>query len=236
MFRMIRDDIKAVFERDPADQHVSSVTDAIDIVFEGILEEPVDQDRMLGGHVHRFGHVFLDSLPVIADLHGAAAKNIRWPDEYGISYLFCDQNGLCDRVRRSIRRVGDIVPAEQCPESFAVLGQVDPFGGGTQDGHAIRFETPGDLQGRLTAKTDDHAIRPFVITNAEDVFERQRLEIELVRRVIVGRDGLRITIHHDCFHALFLERIDSMDAAIVELDSLADPVRPPPENDDLLPV
>src|SRR5207247_4283330 len=63
--------------------------------------------------------------------------------------------------------------------------------------------------------------------------ERERLEVEAVRGVVVGRHRLRIAVDHDRLEADLAQRERRMDAAGVELDSLADAVRPRAEDDDL---
>jgi hypothetical protein len=80
---------------------------------------------------------------------------------------------------------------------------------------------------------------PFDCSVAEDlqhVLGRQRLEIEPVGGVVVGRDGFRVAVDHDRFVAGILQREGGMAAAIVELDALADAVRTAAEDDDLLGV
>ncbi len=65
------------------------------------------------------------------------------------------------------------------------------------------------------------------------VFEGQRLEVEAVDRVVVGRDRLRVAVHHHRLEALLAEGKGGVAAAIVELDSLADAVRTAAEDDHL---
>jgi hypothetical protein len=68
----------------------------------------------------------------------------------------------------------------------------------------------------------------------EHVFQRQRLEVQAIRRVVVGRHGLRIAVDHDRLVAVFAHRQRGMHAAVVELDALADAVRAAAEHHDLL--
>ena len=70
---------------------------------------------------------------------------------------------------------------------------------------------------------------------AEHVFERQRLEVQPVDGVVVGRDRLRVAVDHDRLEPLFAQREGGVTAAVVELDALADAVRAAAEDDDLLP-
>ncbi len=71
-------------------------------------------------------------------------------------------------------------------------------------------------------------------TMREHVLERQRLEVQLVRGVVVRADRLGVAVDHDGLEPVFLEREGGVDAAVVELDALADPVRPAAEDHDLL--
>ena len=78
---------------------------------------------------------------------------------------------------------------------------------------------------------------PVGLLGAQDlqhVLRRQRLEIEPVRGVVVGRHGLGVAVDHDRLVAGVAQREGGVAAAIVELDALADAVRPAAEDDDLL--
>src|SRR6185436_12844766 len=66
------------------------------------------------------------------------------------------------------------------------------------------------------------------------VFPRERLEIEPVGGVVVGRHCLRVAVDHDGLVAGLLEREGGVAAAVVELDALTDAVRSAAENDDFL--
>ncbi len=66
------------------------------------------------------------------------------------------------------------------------------------------------------------------LDDVEHVFERERLEVEAVGGVVVGRDRLGVGVDHDGLVAQFAQRERGVDAAVVELDALADAVGPPP--------
>ena len=65
-------------------------------------------------------------------------------------------------------------------------------------------------------------------------FERERLEVQAVAGVVIGRDGLRIAVDHDRFDAEFLQRERRVAAAVIELDSLADAVGAAAQDHDFL--
>ena len=72
------------------------------------------------------------------------------------------------------------------------------------------------------------------VDDLQHVLGGERLEIEPVGGVVVGRHRLRIAVDHDGLVAGLLQREGGVAAAIVELDALADAVRPAAEDDDLL--
>ena len=98
----------------------------------------------------------------------------------------------------------------------------------------------GELQRGLAAELHDHAVqRAVLLLDAQDlhhVLEGQRLEIEPVRGVVVGRHRLGVAVDHDRLVARVGQREAGVAAAVVELDPLPDPVRAAAEDDDLLAV
>ena len=80
-------------------------------------------------------------------------------------------------------------------------------------------------------------ITPFGLLRVDDlehVLERQRLEVQAVGRVVIGRHGFRIAVDHDRFVAVLAQRERGVHAAVVELDALPDAVRAAAEHDDLV--
>ena len=79
-------------------------------------------------------------------------------------------------------------------------------------------------------------LRLLDLDQLEHVLGGQRLEVEAVGGVVVGRDGLRVAVDHDRLEADLAQREGGVAAAVVELDALADAVRPAAQDDGLLPV
>jgi hypothetical protein len=86
----------------------------------------------------------------------------------------------------------------------------------------------------VAAVLHDHAEGLFLVDDLEHVLERERLEVEAVGGVVVGRHRLRIAIDHDGLEAVLAQRHRRVHAAIVEFDSLADAVRPAAQHHDFL--
>ena len=67
-----------------------------------------------------------------------------------------------------------------------------------------------------------------------DMLPKHRLEVQLVGRVEVGRDRLRVAVDHDGFVATFFGGQYPVHAAVVEFDALANAVGTAAEHDDFL--
>ena len=74
------------------------------------------------------------------------------------------------------------------------------------------------------------------LDDVERVLERERLEVEAVGGVVVGRHGLRVAVEHHRLVARVGEGEAGVHAAVVELDALPDAVRPGAEDQHLLPA
>ena len=103
-------------------------------------------------------------------------------------------------------------------------------------GEVPRIGTPAsrqrhrELQRGLAAELHDDAGGLLALDNRHHVLEGERLEVEAIGNVVIGRDGFGIAIDHDGLEAGGLEREARMHAAVVELDALPDAIRAASEN------
>ena len=107
---------------------------------------------------------------------------------------------------------------------------------GAEDPHARTLERDGELEWGLAPELDDDPERALLLHDVQDVFQGERLEVQAVGGVVVGRDRLRVAVDHDGLHAGLAEREGRVDARVVELDPLPDPVGAGPQDHDLGPV
>src|SRR5204863_9794171 len=114
---------------------------------------------------------------------------------------------------------------QQRGEELAVFGDFNALRRRADDVNAVLLQSERQIERRLPAELRDGAPAFFPLVNVQDVFEGERLEIQLVARVVVGGDRLGIGVDHEGLEAVFLERKRGVDAAIVELDALADAIR-----------
>ena len=219
---------------DRADHGGFAVGNAIDVHFGGVVEEAVDEHRALGRGDDGLAHVAGELGVAIDDHHAAAAEHEGRADEHRIADAVGDDDGFRFVGGGAGFGLFEIQLVEQGGEKFPVFGLFDGFRRGADDRDAVAFEVGGEVERGLAAELDDDAEGFFLVADVEHVFERERLEEEFVGGVVVGGDGLGVRVHHDGFVAEFLQREGGVDAAVVELDALADAVRAAAEDDDFL--
>ena len=177
---------------DRADDRDLAVGDAIDIHLDRVLEKAVDQDRAARADLDRAPHVAPQVIRVINQFHRAAAENERRPNEHRIADPLGDRDCLVLADGGAARRLAQPEPIEHLGEKFSVLGQLDAFRLRADDRHAGGLQSGGEIERRLSAELHDHALGHFLFVNVEDVLVRQRLEVEFVARVVVGRNRFRV--------------------------------------------
>ena len=221
---------------DGGHERVGAVGDGVGLALERVLQELVDEDRPVGRHADGGLHVAREHLLVVHDLHAAAAEHVARAHDERVADLVRDGDGLGERRGHACLRHRDAEVGHDHPEPVAVLGKVDRLRTGAEDGHARLLELARDVERRLTAELADDALGPLLLVYREHVFDGERLEVELVRGVVVGGDRLGIAVHHDGLEAGVAKRVRGVHAAVVELDALTDAVGPAAEDHDLAPV
>src|SRR5699024_2836840 len=205
-----------------------------------LVQEPVHQDRggqdaVTGVGAGGAGDVVDQLVGVVHDLHAAAAEHIGGPHQYRVPDPGSDTAGLVQRLRRA--ELGGVQARLQqhLAEMPTVLGRIDRLRGRPPDRQAGRFEALGQPERGLPAQLDDHpghlAYGTLGLIDLQDVLERQRFEVEAVGGVVVGGDGLRVAVDHHRLVAV-LQPQGGVHAGVVELDALADAVRPGADDQD----
>ena len=233
---------------DAADVQLFAVEQGIHVDFDGVLQELVDEQRggQASGHdrvglglVERTVDVLGQLGVVVDDFHAASAEDVTGAHEHRIADVVGGLAGLFERQRGAVARRVHVLAAQHLTEQLAVLGQVDGLRGGAQDRHAGGLESRGQRQRRLAAELDDDALdRTHLLLGLIDlqhVLEGERLEVQPVRHVVVGGDGLGVAVDHDRVIVL-AELLHRVHAGVVELDALTDAVRAGAEDDDSLAV
>ena len=226
--------------QDAGDEDRLAVGQRIDVDLDGIAEIGVDQHRIVARGLDRVAEIMGQRRGVMDDLHGAAAEHVRWPHDDRVADARGDRERLVDRPAGAVGRLTQAEALEQRLKALAVLGQIDGVGRRADDRHAGGLERIGEAQRRLAAELDDdadqRAARLLDARQLDDVLDGQRLEVEPIRGVVVGRDGLGVAVDHDRLDAGVGEAEGGVDAAIVELYALADAVRAAAQDDHLAPV
>ncbi len=126
--------------------------------------------------------------------------------------------------RCPVRRGRDLQIVEELAEELTVFREIDVARIGPDDRDAESLQRQRQIQRRLAAELDDHSIRLLHVADVQHVLESERLEVQAVAGVVIGRHGLGVAIDHDRFDPALLQGKRRMAAAVVELDALSDPI------------
>lgn len=74
----------------------------------------------------------------------------------------------------------------------------------------------------LSAEVREHAVRLLDLDDSLYDVQSQRLDVDLVRHVLVRHDGSRVGVYQNYLQTLLLERAARLCACVVELRSLTD--------------
>ena len=95
-----------------------------------------------------------------------------------------------------------------------------------EDLAATAVESHGEVIGDLTTGRKDRTVGLLQINNVQYPLQRQLIEVEPIRHIVVGADGLGVVIDHDGVVALLLDRLEGRDTTPVKLDRATDVVCP----------
>ena len=206
---------------DAGNQNVLSVEYAVHLQLPA-HEILVHQNGMLlHRHVDDF-HELLNVPVGIGNLHTLAAQHVGGPHQHGISQLMGGGKGLLGGEDGPALGPGDAALLQNLVEALPVLGGVHTVGGGAQDAHAHIGQGLGQLDGGLSAELDHRSPGLFQLHDGLHVLGGEGLEVELIRYVEVGGDGLGVVVDNDGLAAQLFQGPDRVDGAVVKFDALAD--------------
>ena len=134
------------------DDGARGVGDRVDVELERVLEELVDEHRMLGRGVDRLRHVAVERADVVDDRHPAAAEHVRRPHDDRKPDRRGDVSRFLARRRRAARRLRDLQLRQQRGEPLPIFGEIDRVGRRAEDRHAGLLQRERQLQRRLAAE------------------------------------------------------------------------------------
>jgi hypothetical protein len=118
----------------------------------------------------------------------------------------------------------DVEAPQERPETAPILGEVNGIDGRAEKPGPGALQRARELQRRLPSELHDHSLWPLGLDHGEHVVGGQRLEVEAVGGVVVGRHRLRVAVDHDGVPAGLAHRHRRVNTAVVEFDALADAI------------
>ena len=162
---------------DRRNKRVCSVADGVSLTFRGVVQEPVDEYRTVGGHADSSVHIACHALIIVHDLHAASAEYIRWTDHDRIADSFRDRKRFVHSGRHAGLRHRNVQLFHHFTEKVTVFRQVDDRRGGAEDPYSVFLKLRGEIERRLSAELRDNAERFFFFVNAQHIFQCKRFKI-----------------------------------------------------------
>ena len=89
-----------------------AVGDAVHVDLDRVVQVAVDQHRVVAGDPHRLAHVTVQTVPVVDDLHRAAAQHVARADHHRIADALGDRLGFLGRPRDAVFRLPQAEPVQ----------------------------------------------------------------------------------------------------------------------------
>ena len=166
------------------------------------------------------------------DLHRAAAQNEARAHQHRIPDGGRRGDSLLDIGHRGADRFRNSQPDEKLLKEIAVLRAADRLAVGPDEPDAPGCKRLRQVHRGLAAQRRDDPVRLLQLDDVHHILDAQRLKIELVRRRVIRRHGLRVVVDHDGLVARVPDRLHRVHRGVVKLDALPDPDRASPEHDD----
>ena len=220
---------------DGTNNHLLTVAYYINIHFHGAVQERVQQYRTVVGYLYGVFHITHQLIFTGDNLHGPPTEHIGRTHHQRIADVSGPGHGLCLAAYGGVVRLQQAELVNHLLEAFAVFGPVNGVRAGADNGHTFGLQGASQLQRRLATVLDDNAGGLFHIDNGQHIFQRHRLKVEAVRGVVIGGDGLRVTVDHNGFVTVFPGSQRGMHTAVVKLDALTNAVWATADDHDLFP-
>ena len=203
---------------------------AHDLVFDFLeaLDALLHQDLMDGRQDQGVFHDLPELFFVIGKAAAGAAQGKGGTQDHRVADLFrglqalfhgIGDHGGQDRLAQAFA---------QLLEHFPVFRLLDTAAGRTQKldlaffQDALLLQLHGQVQAGLAADAGDDGVGALLADNAGNIFQGQRLHVDLVRNGGVGHDGSGVGVAEDDFVALLFQRQAGLGARVVKFCRLAD--------------
>ena len=196
----------------------------------------IEQYRGVTGYLDRLAHVASEVFLVVDDFHRAPTEHIGRTHYQRETDLVGGLERIVHGKSDMVRRLQQTEVVDHLLKTLAILGQVNRIRRGTNNRYPCGLKRTRQVERRLPAKLNDYTFGFFQVNDLEYVLVGQRLEVQSVRRIVVGGDGFRVAVDHDGFVTVFAHRQRGVYAAIIEFDALPDSIGTAAEHDDLVTI
>ena len=221
---------------DAANHHVGAVANGINVDFDGGIQEMVQQYRAVIGNQHRVAHITHQLGFVVDDFHRATTQYIGRAHHQRVTDFTGRQNTFLVTANGGVLGLIQAKALNHLLKTLTIFGTVDGIRAGTNDWHTGRLQAARQFQRGLTTVLHDHTLGLLDVDDFQHVFKGDRLKVQPVGGVVIGRYGLRVAVDHDGFIAVFAHGQSGVNTAVIKLDTLTDTVRTATDHHNLLAI
>ena len=172
----------------------------------------------------------------IRDTTARSAKRVGGPYDHGQAEAFRDNARVLDGRHHLVlwHRLAYFV--QHLPEQVAILRRADSLQRRAQQTDVVFLkhtglrQIDGEIEAGLAAQCGQQAVRLLALDHARDGLNRQRLNVDDVRDLMVGHDRRGVRVDEDGRDTLLAEGAAGLRARVVKLGGLADDYRPAAEH------
>eukprot|EP00754_Rhynchopus_humris_P032218 Rhum_TRINITY_DN15387_c0_g1::Rhum_TRINITY_DN15387_c0_g1_i5::g.154554::m.154554 len=197
-----------------------------------VLDELRQHNGVLAVHVGGLTQVVHQVRLVVRDVHGGTRQHVRRTHKHRVLRTLRELLRLLDRASVDPLRLVDVQLVAERAELVAVLAHVDALRGRAEDGHTLLRQRQHEVVRDLSSDGNDDTTGALPEVDVQDGLQRQLLEVQPVRLVVVGRHRLRVVVDDDRAQTELVQGAHAADGTPVELAAASDAVRTAAQHDD----
>lgn len=190
---------------DVVNQYYFVIVDGIDIYFNCIVEEVIQQYWCVVGDVDCGLEVVVQILFVIDDFYCLVVEYIRWMYYQWVVNFFCFFYCLFNGGDGGVCWLFQFQMVNCVLEVFMVFCLVDSVWIGIDNWYVGSFQGMSQFQWGLVVVLDDNVFWFFDVYDFQYVFQGYWFKIQMVGGVVVGRDGFWVIVDYDGFVIVFVQ-------------------------------
>ena len=180
----------------------------------------IDKNRLVDVYLDRILEVVAEHLLVSDYFHSSSAEYKGGSYKDWVAYSLGSLDSALDIGHGLALRIRDIERLDDLVKGVSVFSLFDAYAIGAYYLYASSCQRFGEVYCRLSAEGRDNSLRLLELYYIHNVLNRERLEIELVRRGVIGGDRLGVVVYDYSLVTGVSYGVNSVNGGVIELNAL----------------